>query len=131
MLRRFHDVEPLAGLEMMSQSELSVLVVSKSLRTVPYPLLGENTMVLSDSMILAPDEQGRLALMFRCAAACSPPPGTESVSHPGGAAPFASASGAQAVPSGLAAQSDMTAVARIRVALAKNPCGAVRWCGSG
>lgn len=74
MLRRFHDVEPLAGLEMMSQSELSVLVVSKSLRTVPYPLLGENTMVLSDSMILAPDEQGRLALMFRCAAACSHPP---------------------------------------------------------
>lgn len=59
-------MEPLAGLEMMQPSELSVQVVSKSLRTVPYPLLGENTMVLSDSMILAPDERGRLALMFRC-----------------------------------------------------------------
>ena len=63
---RFHDVEPLVGLEMMQQSELSVAVVSKSLRTVPYPLLGENTLVLSDNMIVAPDEKGRLALMFRC-----------------------------------------------------------------
>lgn len=70
-LRRFHDIEPLQGLEMMQQSELSILVVSKSLRTVPYPLLGENTMVLSDSMILAPDEQGRLSLMFRCCPASS------------------------------------------------------------
>ena len=59
-------MEPLAGLEMMQTSELSVAVVSKSLRTVPYPLLGENTMVLSDCMILAPDERGRLSLMFRC-----------------------------------------------------------------
>ena len=66
VLYRFHDVEPLAGLEMMQKAELSLAVVSKSLRTVPYPLLGENTMVLSDTMILSPDEKGRLALMFRC-----------------------------------------------------------------
>ena len=41
-------------------------VVSKALRTVPYPLLGENTFVLSDVVILAPDEDGKLALMVRC-----------------------------------------------------------------
>lgn len=41
------------------------LVVSRAIRTVPYPLLGENTLVLSDSMILAKDEKGDLALMFR------------------------------------------------------------------
>lgn len=62
---RFHDVEPLQGLEMMLPSELSLTVVTKSLRTVPYPLLGENTLVVSDCLILAPDERGRLALMFR------------------------------------------------------------------
>ena len=33
---------------------------------MPYPLLGENTLVLSDSMVLAKDEKGTLALMFRC-----------------------------------------------------------------
>ena len=41
------------------------LVVTKAIRTVPYPLLGENTLVLSDSMVLAKDEKGQLALMFR------------------------------------------------------------------
>jgi len=41
------------------------LVVSKAVRTVPYPLLGENTLVLSDSLVLAKDENGALALMFR------------------------------------------------------------------
>lgn len=43
------------------------LVVSRAIRTVPYPLLGENTLVLSDSMVLAKDEKGTLALMFRSA----------------------------------------------------------------
>ena len=41
------------------------LVVSRAIQTVPYPLLGENTLVLSDSMVLARDEKGDLALMFR------------------------------------------------------------------
>lgn len=45
-------------------------MVGKSLRTVPYPLLGENTLVLSDSMVLAKDENGQLALMFRWATHC-------------------------------------------------------------
>lgn len=43
------------------------LVVSRAIQTVPYPLLGENTLVLSDSMVLAKDEKGNLALMFRSA----------------------------------------------------------------
>ncbi len=41
------------------------LVVSRAIRTVPYPLLGENTLVLSDSMVFAKDEKGNPALMFR------------------------------------------------------------------
>jgi hypothetical protein len=60
-------VEPLEGLGMMPPSQLSKMVVGKALRCVPYPLLGENTLVLSDSMTLAPDENGKLSLMFRCA----------------------------------------------------------------
>ena len=52
---------------MMPVAQLSRLVASKALRTVPYPLLGENTLCIADSMVLAPDQDGRLALMFRCA----------------------------------------------------------------
>jgi hypothetical protein len=63
--RRLHDVEPLEGLEMLPPSHLSRLVASKALRTVPYPLLGENTLVISDSCVLAPDDNGHLALLFR------------------------------------------------------------------
>ena len=51
---------------MMPVAQLSRLVASKALRTVPYPLLGENTLCIADSMVLAPDEHGKLALMFRC-----------------------------------------------------------------
>lgn len=62
---RFHLVEPQADLPVtLPQSQLSQLVVSRSKRTVPYPILGENTLVLSDSMVLTEDA-GELALMFR------------------------------------------------------------------
>ena len=64
-LIRLHEVEPLEGLEMLPPAALSRLVAAKALRTVPYPLLGENTLVISDSLVLAPDDQGRLALLFR------------------------------------------------------------------
>ena len=67
MTCRLHDVEPLEGLEMLPVSQLSRLVASKALRTVPYPLLGENTLCIADSMCLAPDEDGKLALLFRYA----------------------------------------------------------------
>jgi hypothetical protein len=72
-VRRLHDVEPLEGLGMMPPSQLSRVVVSKALRCVPYPLLGENTLVLSDSLILSPDEDGNLSLMFRHAPQPSSP----------------------------------------------------------
>jgi hypothetical protein len=36
---------------------------------VPYPLLGENTLVLSDLLVIAPDEDGTPCLMCRSAAA--------------------------------------------------------------
>lgn len=118
---RFHDVEPMPGLEMMPPGPLSrvsrcarisrmptasipeklpscqpkqyptekrvprmllrslrrmshpaannesspQVVVSKAVQTVPYPLLGENTLVISDSMVLSRDENNNLALMFR------------------------------------------------------------------
>ena len=73
MTCRLHDVEPLEGLEMLPVSQLSRLVASKALRTVPYPLLGENTLCIADSMCLAPDEDGKLALLFRYALDCVPP----------------------------------------------------------
>lgn len=62
---RLHDVEPLEGLEMLPPAQLSRLVAAKALRTVPYPLLGENTLVISDSIVLAPDDNGQLALLVR------------------------------------------------------------------
>ena len=70
---RFHEVEPLQGLQMMGPSALSSAVVHRALRTVPYPLLGENTLVMSDSCILAPDDRGDLSLMFRRAALWTSP----------------------------------------------------------
>ena len=57
---------------MLPVAQLSRLVASKALRTVPYPLLGENTLCIADSMCLAPDEDGKLALLFRYAAVMRP-----------------------------------------------------------
>ena len=42
---RFHQVEPQADLPPLPQDELSKLVVTRAKRTVPYPILGENTLV--------------------------------------------------------------------------------------
>lgn len=47
------------------------VVVSRSKRAVPYPILGENTFVLSESMVLTEDD-GQLALMFRVGDTCVP-----------------------------------------------------------
>ena len=38
-------MEPQADLEPLPQSELSKMVVTRAKRTVPYPILGENTLV--------------------------------------------------------------------------------------
>jgi hypothetical protein len=46
------------------------VVVSRSKRTVPYPILGENTLVLSETMVLTEDK-GELTLMFRVGDTCA------------------------------------------------------------
>lgn len=46
-------------------AESSLLPLCRALRTVPYPLLGENTLVLSDSLCVAPNREGQLCLMAR------------------------------------------------------------------
>ena len=44
--------------------------MSRSKRTVPYPILGENTLVLSETMVLTEDK-GELTLMFRVGDTCA------------------------------------------------------------
>lgn len=63
---RFHEVEPAPGLPQgLLRGAMSELIVQSAIRTVPYPLLASNTLVLSDAMVLSPDENGDLALMIR------------------------------------------------------------------
>ncbi|KAL6773734.1 IRK1B [Auxenochlorella protothecoides x Auxenochlorella symbiontica] len=66
-LNRFHDIVPQAGLPPLPASALSRLVTNRAKRTVPYPLLGDNTLVVSDTMCLYRDEAGRLCLAARVA----------------------------------------------------------------
>lgn len=64
-LEKFHTIEPQSGLPILPKSQLSHLVVSRSKKTVPYPLLGENTLVLSDTLCVAPNERGNMCLYCR------------------------------------------------------------------
>lgn len=66
-LNKFHDVVPQEGLPLLAPSQLSQLVVNRAKRTVPYPLLGENTLVLSDVLCIAPNERGVPSLICRAA----------------------------------------------------------------
>jgi hypothetical protein len=66
-LNKFHNVVPQEGLPLLTPSELSQLVVNRAKRTVPYPLLGENTLVLSDLLCVCPNERGQPCLMARTA----------------------------------------------------------------
>ncbi|GAB4816589.1 hypothetical protein N2152v2_003635 [Parachlorella kessleri] len=66
-LTSFHEVERQPELPALPPSELSRLVVNRAKRTVPYPLLGENTLVLSDVLCLAPNKAGQLCLTCRVA----------------------------------------------------------------
>lgn len=63
----FHEVELQKGMPNLHPVELSNLVVNRAKRTVPYPLLGENTLVLSDVLCVAPNEEGNLCLYCRVA----------------------------------------------------------------
>ena len=64
-LENFHSIEPQLDLPALPKAELSQLVVSRSKKTVPYPLLGENTLVLSDNLCVGPNEHGKLCLFCR------------------------------------------------------------------
>ncbi|KAK2080060.1 hypothetical protein QBZ16_002456 [Prototheca wickerhamii] len=66
-LDAFHEVTPQPGLPPLPRAALSRLVVNRAKRTVPYPLLGHNTLVLSDAMCLFTDERGRRCLAARVA----------------------------------------------------------------
>lgn len=54
-LNYFHAVQRQPGLPNLPPPEMSELVVNRAKRTVPYPMLGENTLVLSDAMCLSGD----------------------------------------------------------------------------
>ena len=66
-LSRFHRVRRQEGVPDLPQSEISKLVVSRSKRTVPYPLLGENTLAVSDSLCISQNSDGTLRLSVRVA----------------------------------------------------------------
>jgi hypothetical protein len=64
-LNSFHGIEPHKGLPEMPKDELSQFVVNRAKRTVPYPLLGDNTLVLSDVLCVCPNERGNLCVYCR------------------------------------------------------------------
>lgn len=64
-LNFFHQIDPQKDMPKLAMPDLSALVVNRAKRTVPYPLLGENTLVLSDVLCIAPNEDGLLCLYCR------------------------------------------------------------------
>ena len=62
----FHATTPQDGLEdLKTQEERCMRVLRPDITTVPYPLLGENTLVISDSLVLAPGADGHPRLQVR------------------------------------------------------------------
>jgi hypothetical protein len=61
----FHKVERQESLPNVHPLQLSRIVVNRAKRTVPYPILGENTLVLSDVLCISPNEDGELVLYCR------------------------------------------------------------------
>lgn len=54
------------GMEVFkTQEERCVNVLRPEITTVPYPLLGENTLVISDSLVLSPGTNGKPRLQVR------------------------------------------------------------------
>lgn len=63
---RFHEIEPQPGLEALPPHKLSAKIVSASaLKCTPSPVLGDNTLVLSDDAVVG-SRDGHLFLMLRC-----------------------------------------------------------------
>ena len=90
-LQRFHELEPqrmlesdrtlarcgvqLGGRALLTAQQMCEATLEAArggLGRVPYPALGANTLVVSDSLVLAVDDDGRLRLSFRVGDARSP-----------------------------------------------------------
>lgn len=65
-ISRFHDIEPQRDLTIGPPGRLSGKVVAPPRQMVPYPCLTNNTLVLSDLLLLAPLDN-KLYLQIRCA----------------------------------------------------------------
>ena len=61
---RFHEIQPQTGLKMLPPGPSSRKIVSTVPKSVPYPVLQENTLVLSNFLVVA-KRNGKLSLMFR------------------------------------------------------------------
>lgn len=68
-LARFHEIVPqevIEGKGMLNNEQMSQLVLQQPQRTVPYPALTENTLVLSDRVVITEGSDGVPRLVFRC-----------------------------------------------------------------
>ena len=61
---RFHEIQPQTGLKMLPPGASSRKIVSAIPKSVPYPVLQENTLVLSNYVVVG-KRNGKLSLMFR------------------------------------------------------------------
>lgn len=61
---RFHEIQPQTNLKMLPPAASSRKIVSATPKSVPYPVLQENTLVLSNFLVVG-KRNGKLSLMFR------------------------------------------------------------------
>ena len=64
----FHQIEPQSGGHLVRPHMASSSVVTRPKRSIPFPLLHENTLLLSDCLLVN-RVKGSLRLMVRCACA--------------------------------------------------------------
>eukprot|EP00879_Flechtneria_rotunda_P009517 GHRR01009961.1.p1 GENE.GHRR01009961.1~~GHRR01009961.1.p1 ORF type:complete len:908 (+),score=299.94 GHRR01009961.1:108-2726(+) len=64
-LSRFHEIEPQLGLGLMPPHHVSRAVVCGGARRVPWPRLGENTLLLADELVLTQAPGGRWFVAVR------------------------------------------------------------------
>ncbi|KAL3145303.1 hypothetical protein ABBQ38_001566 [Trebouxia sp. C0009 RCD-2024] len=63
-ISRFHEIQPQTNLKMLPPAASSRKIVSATPKSVPYPVLQENTLVLSNFLVVG-KRNGKLSLMFR------------------------------------------------------------------
>ena len=69
ILYRFHDIVPQENLIIGPPGRLSTKVVAPVKGSIPWPNLTDNTLVLSDNIVLAPID-GKVQLQFRYLLPC-------------------------------------------------------------